>query len=167
LHDVILAGHGIGGWIACELALRDTRDLRALVLVDAAGLPLTEDGVDTFMLSPEALRKASYTDVSHAPTDDAFLAQQPKNALMTARVAWCPRFYDPQLAKWLHRLRVPTLVVWGETDAIFPPQQAAVFAAAIGGAQTLMIPGAGHLPHVEQPRAFAAGVLAFIDGVRK
>src|SRR5476649_946117 len=48
LHNVVVAGHGIGGWIAGELALRDTRDLRALVLVDAAGLPLTEDGVDTF-----------------------------------------------------------------------------------------------------------------------
>jgi pimeloyl-ACP methyl ester carboxylesterase len=164
LHDVILAGHGIGGWIACELALRDTRDLRALVLVDAAGLPLTEDGVDTFMLSPEALRKASYTDVSHAPTDDAFLAQQPKNALMTARVAWCPRVYDPQLAKWLHRLRLPALIVWGEQDAVFPPRQAETFAAAIPGARTQLVAAAGHLPHVEQPQAFAAAVAAFIQG---
>jgi pimeloyl-ACP methyl ester carboxylesterase len=86
---------------------------------------------------------------------------------MTARVGWRPRFYDPQLAKWLHRLNLPTLVVWGDADAIFPPQQAAVFAAAIGGAQTLTIPGSGHLPHVEQPQAFVAGVGAFIDGVRK
>jgi pimeloyl-ACP methyl ester carboxylesterase len=134
------------------------------VLVDAAGLPLTEDGVDTFMLSPEALRKASYTDVSHAPTDDAFLAQQPKNALMTARVAWCPRFYDPQLAKWLHRLRLPALIVWGEQDAVFPPRQAETFAAAIPGARTQLVAAAGHLPHVEQPQAFAAAVAAFIQG---
>ena len=168
LRDVVLAGHSLGGWIGCELALRDTRDLHALVLVDSAGLPLTVDGVDTFMCSPDEIRAASYADAKRAPVlDEESLANQAKNALMTARVGWRPRFYDPQLAKWLHRLRVPTLVVWGETDAIFPPQQAAVFAAAIGGAQTLMIPGAGHLPHVEQPRAFAAGVLAFIDGVRK
>jgi pimeloyl-ACP methyl ester carboxylesterase len=85
---------------------------------------------------------------------------------MTARIAWRPRFYDPQLAKWLHRLKLPTLVVWGTGDAIFPPRQAAVFATAVAGAQTLLIPDAGHLPHVEQPRAFGAGVGAFIDGVR-
>jgi pimeloyl-ACP methyl ester carboxylesterase len=168
LHGVVLAGHSLGGWIACELALRDTRDLQALVLVDAAGLPLAVDGVDTFMCSPDEIRAASYADAKRAPVlDDELLANQAKNALMTARVGWRPRFYDPQLAKWLHRLNLPTLVVWGDADAIFPPQQAAVFAAAIGGAQTLTIPGSGHLPHVEQPQAFVAGVGAFIDGVRK
>ena len=163
LRDVILAGHGIGGWVACELALRDTRDLRALVLVDAAGLPLTEDGVDTFMLSPDALVKASYADVRHAPADDAFRAQQPKNALMTARVAWRPRFYDPQLTKWLHRLELPALILWGDRDAVFPPRQADTFAAAIPGARKAIISAAGHLPHIEQPQAFAGAVTAFVD----
>jgi pimeloyl-ACP methyl ester carboxylesterase len=167
LHGVIVAGHGLGGWIACELALRDTRELRALVLVDAAGLPPGEDGIDTFMCSPDELRSASYVDVRRAPDlDDVLRSQQAKNALMTARVAWQPRFYDPQLAKWLHRLRLPTLVVWGAHDAIFPPRQADAFAAAIAGARTLVIPDAGHLPHVEQPQAFAAGVGTFIDGAR-
>ena len=166
LHDVVLAGHGLGGWIACELALRDTCELRARVLVDAAGLPLTVDGVDTFMCSPDELRNASYVDVARAPAlGDVERGQQAKNALMTARVGWRPRFYDPQLAKWLHRLRLATLVVWGAGDAIFPPRQAAAFAAAIAGARTLIIPDAGHLPHLETPQAFAAGVGAFIDGV--
>jgi len=167
LHDVVLAGHGLGGWIACELALRNTRDLRALILVDSAGLPLTVDGVDTFMCSPDEIRNASYLDVARAPEpDDAFRAQQAKSALMTARVAWRPRFYDPQLAKWLHRLQLPTLVVWGAADAVFPPPQAEVFAAAIPGARTLIIPAAGHLPHIEAPQAFTAGAAAFINGVR-
>jgi pimeloyl-ACP methyl ester carboxylesterase len=164
LHDVVLAGHDLGGWIACELALRDTRELRSLVLVDSAGLPLIEDGIDTFMSSPDELRSASYVDVRRAP--DPGNPNQAKDALMTARVAWTPRFYDPQLAKWLHRLRLPALIVWGAQDKIFPVRQAEAFAAAISGAQTLVIPGAGHLPHVEQPHAFAAGVVAFAEGAR-
>jgi len=52
LRDVILAGHDLGGWIACELALRDARELRSLVLVDAAGLPLAEDGLDPLCSRP-------------------------------------------------------------------------------------------------------------------
>jgi pimeloyl-ACP methyl ester carboxylesterase len=167
LTDVTLAGHGIGGWIAAELALRDTDDLRALVLVDAAGLPLAVDGIDTFMCSPDEIRRASYKDVGRAPAlDDAQRAQIPKNALMTARLAWTPRFYDPQLAKWLHRLRLPTLVVWGADDAIFPAGQAAAFAGAIAGARSAVIPDTGHLPHLESPAAFTAAVNAFSDGVR-
>jgi pimeloyl-ACP methyl ester carboxylesterase len=167
LTGVTLAGHGIGGWIAAELALRDTDELCALVLADAAGLPLSVDGIDTFMCSPDEIRRASYADLARAPElDDAQRAQIPKNALMTARLAWTPRFYDPQLAKWLHRLRLPTLVVWGAGDAIFPVRQADAFARAIPGARTAIIPDAGHLPHLEQPAAFAAAVTAFIDGVR-
>ena len=167
LHDIVVVGHGIGGWIACELALRETRDLHSLVLVDAAGLPLTIDGVDTFMCSPDEIRRAAYVDERRAPElDEAGRAQVAKNALMTARVGWQPRFYDPQLAKWLHRLRLPALIVWGAEDAIFPPRQAQMFAAAIAGSRTVIIPGAGHLPHVEQPAAFAAAIGAFIDGDR-
>ncbi len=167
LRGVVVAGHGIGGWIGGELALRNPHDLHSLVLVAAAGLPLPEDGLDTFMCSPDEIRRASYADVRRAPElDDVLREQQAKNALMTARVAWQPRFYDPQFAKWLHRLRVPTLVVWGAHDAIFPPRQADTFAATIAGARTLIVPDAGHLPHVEQPQAFAAGLLAFTDGVR-
>jgi pimeloyl-ACP methyl ester carboxylesterase len=167
LHDVVLAGHGLGGWIACELALRNPHGLRALILVDSAGLPLNVDGIDTFMCSPDEIRTASYVDVTRAPQlDDVARGQQAKNALMTARVAWRPRFYDPQLAKWLHRLQLPTLVAWGASDAIFPPAQADVFAAAIPGARTLLIPGAGHLPHLEAPQAFVTGAGAFLDGVR-
>jgi pimeloyl-ACP methyl ester carboxylesterase len=167
LHGVVLAGHSLGAWIACELALRDAHEVRALVLVDAAGLPLTEDGIDTFMCSPDEIREASYANVTRAPAlDDAARGQQAKNALMTARVGWRPRFYDPQLAKWLHRLHVPTLVVWGAADTNFPARQAETFGAAIPGAKKLIIPDAGHLPHVEQPAAFVAGTVAFIDGVR-
>lgn len=164
LHGVVVAGHGIGGWIACELALRDTRELASLVLVDSAGLPLAEDGIDTFMSSADELRDASYVDVRRAP--DPGNPNLAKDALMTARVAWTPRFYDPQLAKWLHALRLPALIVWGAQDRVFPPRQAEAFAARIAGAQTRVIADAGHLPHVEQPQAFAAALTAFAAGGR-
>lgn len=167
LSNVILAGNDLGGWIACELALRDTDEIRALILIDAAGLPLAADGIDTFMCSPDEIRAASYTDVARAPElDDALRGQLAKNALMTARLAWTPRFYDPQLAKWLHRLCVPTLVVWGADDKIFPVAHADAFASLIPGAKKTIVPDAGHLPHVEAPAAFAAAVTAFIAGGR-
>ena len=167
LTNVVLAGNDIGGWIACDLALRDTAELSALILIDPAGLPLAVDGIDTFMCSPDEIRRASYVDVERAPElDDLLRSHVAKNALMTARLAWTPRFYDPQLAKWLHRLRVPTLVVWGADDAIFPVAQADTFVAAIPGATKTIVPDAGHLPHVEQPAAFVAAVNAFITGGR-
>jgi pimeloyl-ACP methyl ester carboxylesterase len=165
LHDVVLAGHGLGGWIACEVALRNSRDIRALVLVDSAGLPLLRDGIDPFMCSPEELRRASYREESRAPAvDDEARSQVAKNMLMTARMGWQPRFYDPQLAKWLHRVTLPALIVWGADDRIFPAAQAQAFASAIAGSRVAVIPDAGHLPHLEQPQAFTAAVGAFLGG---
>jgi pimeloyl-ACP methyl ester carboxylesterase len=167
LRDVVIAGHGLGGWIACELALRNPRDVRALVLVDSAGLPLVKDGIDAFMCSPDELRRASYLDERRAPPlDDDARSQIAKNMLMTARMGWQPRFYDPQLAKWLHRITLPALIVWGAEDAIFPAAQAHAFAGAIAGSRVAIIPGAGHLPHIEAPQAFTTAVAGFLAGVR-
>ncbi len=166
VRDVVLAGHDIGGWIAAELALRDATGIRSLILIDSAGLPLVTDGVDTFMCSTAELRAASFAHPDRVPLpDDAAVAQQAKNRLMTARLGWQPRFYDPQLAKWLHRLTVPTLIVWGADDQIFPPAQADAFTRAIRGSRSVIIPDTGHLPHVEAPRAFTDAVLAFTNGV--
>ena len=165
LRDVVLAGHDIGGWIACELVLRDASRVRSLVLVAAAGLPLGVDGIDTFMCSPSELRRASYVDEGRAPAlDDETIAQQAKNALMTARMAWQPRFYDSQLVKWLHTVHLPALIVWGTGDVIFPAAQAATFAALLAGARTVLIPDAGHVPHVEQPHAFVRAITEFAPG---
>ena len=43
-----------------------------------------------------------------------------KNRHTTARLAWEPRFHDPHLPKWLHRIDVPVKIVWGEQDRIIP-----------------------------------------------
>ena len=67
-----------------------------------------------------------------------------KNRTMTARLAWQPRNHDPQLRKWLHRIKVPTLLVWGADDRLFPPDYAFAFAQLIPGAKTVVLPQCGH-----------------------
>jgi pimeloyl-ACP methyl ester carboxylesterase len=57
---------------------------------------------------------------------------------------------------------VPTLVVVGEADTLTPPDQARAMAAAVPGARLAVIPGAGHLPSVEQPEATTASLREFL-----
>jgi pimeloyl-ACP methyl ester carboxylesterase len=170
LEGVHLVGGSLGGWIACEIAIRQTTPLKSLTLVAPAGLRL--DGhrkLDTFLLSPEALTRALFFDQRLA---DAAIAQEPteesteiqfKNRYSFARVAWQPRLFDPHLSKWLHRIDVPTLVLWGDSDRLIPPVYAAEFARLIPGAQTEIIPNCGHLPQVERPDQFLAAVTRFIE----
>ncbi len=173
LADIDLVGHDLGGWIAAELAVRNPRRLASLTLVAAAGIHVR--GVaqtDPFLRTDEQRIRDLFHDQTHA---DAMIARvlRPEaedrnlqNQTTTARLTWQPRGYDPHLAKWLHRIALPTLLVWGADDRLLPPAYAAAWQKLIPGAQLVVIRDCGHLPHVEQPAAFVAALDGFFDRKR-
>jgi pimeloyl-ACP methyl ester carboxylesterase len=89
-----------------------------------------------------------------------------KNRIATAKLAWQPRAYDPHLHKWLHRIDVPTLIVWGANDRVFPVAYAHAYQQLIPGAKAVIIPECGHIPQVEKAAAFVSELNDFIDGMR-
>ena len=58
-------------------------------------------------------------------------------------------------------LEMPTLVVWGERDRVFPRSQGKLAAARLREGSLELIPDCGHLPHVERPGAFVAALARF------
>ena len=82
----------------------------------------------------------------------------------TGRYAWSPYMHNPKLLGRLHRIDKPALVLWGEADRVATPDYGRAYAAAIPGARFETIAGAGQLPHLEQPEAFAHRVVEFIEG---
>jgi len=173
LTGVDLVGHDLGGWIAAEMAVRDARRLASLTLVGAAGIHLKGVAqLDPFLRNDEQRIR----DLFHDPTRaDALVERlrQPggedlelKNQTTTARLTWQPRGYDPHLAKWLHRIAVPTLLIWGTQDRLYPIDYAAAWQKLIPGAKLAIIPDCGHLPHVEQRGAFLAALTDFLEGRR-
>ena len=79
-----------------------------------------------------------------------------RNHFTTAKLCWEPRFFDPHLDKWLHRLRLPVQVIWGEQDRLFPLQLGRKLAALIPAARFDVMPGCGHVPTVENPALLSA-----------
>jgi pimeloyl-ACP methyl ester carboxylesterase len=75
---------------------------------------------------------------------------------------WHPYMYNPQLKRWLGRIRRPTLVLWGASDGVVTPSYGAHYAGLIPGARFEVIPEAGHHPEIEQPEAFADRVITFL-----
>jgi pimeloyl-ACP methyl ester carboxylesterase len=162
-------GHCLGGWIAMEMAIRSTAALKTLTLLATAGLRL--EGVpraDMFICNQDELVQLLFAgnDASRwkqawhdsAEWEDIY----DRNRAAAARYAWQPRLCNPKLARWLHRIDVPTHIVWGENDKVIPPPYAAALKDRIGGATMETIPACGHLPHVEQPHVVAAKVSDFI-----
>ena len=158
LSGVTLVGSSMGGWIAMEIAVRDTSRLKSLVLVSPAGIAVEgARPADIFLLPPEEMVRSLFFDQKlaearlAAPEDvDASL----KNRHTTARLAWEPRLHDPHLPKWLHRIDVPTKIVWGREDRILPVGIAAPLARMIPGAKLHVMDKVGHLPHAERVDEF-------------
>jgi pimeloyl-ACP methyl ester carboxylesterase len=65
----------------------------------------------------------------------------------------------------LHRIDVPTLVLWGAEDRIIPIAHCAEFTSRIPGARAAVIPNCGHVPQVERTDAFVDAVTGFVAGV--
>lgn len=68
---------------------------------------------------------------------------------------------DSDTRELLRRIRVPTLLVWGEVDARSPLTVAHALVSLVPGARLSVIPAAGHLSNVEAPARFSAEVRAF------
>jgi pimeloyl-ACP methyl ester carboxylesterase len=175
--EVDVLGMGLGGWIAAEMAVRCSHQLRRLVLANCVGIKVggrTEvDIVETFILSREQLLEVGWHDpalgAEHmklpgaADLSDESLLTLIRNREAAARLTWRPFMHNPALRRWLHRIRVPTLVLWGESDRIVRPDYGRAFQQAIPGAQFQLIPAAGHYPYLERPDEFVAAVTAFLS----
>jgi pimeloyl-ACP methyl ester carboxylesterase len=158
LEELTLVGSSMGGWIAMELAVRDTSRLKSLVLVSPAGI--AAPGVqpaDIFLMPPEEMVRSLFYDRKLAeerlaqPVDvDAAL----KNRHATARLAWEPRLHDPHLPKWLHRIDVPVKIVWGREDRILPVAFVEEYRRLLPRASVHVLEHCGHLPHVEKADQF-------------
>jgi pimeloyl-ACP methyl ester carboxylesterase len=180
--EAALIGFSFGGWIAAEIAAAGSPKIDRLVLVDPVGIKIggreERDIVHFFNTLPEELNRRSWHDPACRPAgcwglgwqaaiDDAM---SDEDMILLARnwdalclYAWRPHMYNPQLKHWLHRISVPTLVLWGASDRIVTPTYGRAYADLIPGARFEIIEGAGHHPELEQPRAFVDRVANFLD----
>lgn len=164
-----LLGTSLGGWIAAEMAIRDPGAMRSLTLVAPAGIRVK--GVkrgDLFLWSAEETARNLFHDPAlaasmPAPANDDEMLAALKNRETTARLGWNPRLHNPDLPKWLHRIAVPTLIVWGDDDKVLPVSYGPAYRDLIPGAVLEIIPACGHLPHIEKAADFTATALRFLE----
>jgi len=160
---VHVIGHSLGGWTAAEAAVRNTRRIASLTLIAPAGIRVK--GVppgDNFIWSPEEAIRNRYHDQSFAdvllqapPPDEAQLDLDLQNRVAAVKFGWEPRWFNPSLEKWLHRITVPT--------HILPSAYAGLWEKRIAGAQISPIEACGHSPHIEQCDLVTGKVISFLD----
>ncbi len=167
-----LIGFSFGGWLAAEAAAACSDRLDKLILVDPVGIKIsdreTPDILDVFEKSPDEVRRRSWHDPDRFAPDfnemsDEALVVYARNREALCLYAWHPYMYNPQLPRWLRRIKVPTLLLWGESDRVVTPDYGCAYSRLIPGSRFELIERAGHHPEIEQPEAFVDRVSRFLE----
>jgi 3-oxoadipate enol-lactonase len=168
-----LVGLSMGGRIARNVALRFPERLRSLTLAS------TSPGFDA--MPAEEVRRF-VTERKGAPTPESvrrLLGSRAEPGAFEALWQSVCAVRDEPYRKTLEAsvaqdrgariedIRVPTLVVSGDEDSVYPPRLAQETARRIRGAELVMMPGAGHLVNLEQPQRFNTIVMDFIGKLEK
>jgi pimeloyl-ACP methyl ester carboxylesterase len=188
-----LVGNSLGGVIALRLALSEPERAGALVLVDSAGLGRAVNPAFTSVNVPglgEAALPFWRTPVGayqRAWGRTALLFAHPLRSVPPkwlaeqCRLALSPGYLEAHLTVLralvsplgqrevlvdrLPSLKIPTLVVWGARDRVFPKSQARDAVAHLPQGSLAVIPDCGHMPHVECPDQFLAALSEFLGGL--
>jgi pimeloyl-ACP methyl ester carboxylesterase len=172
LRGVHLVGHCVGGWAAAEVAVRSTGRLGSLALLAPAGVEAPEAPFDDiFVWSADEFARRHF----HQPAlAESWQQEQARleiditlqNRTGLARLAWNPRLCNPQLVYWLHRINVPTLLVWGDNDRVVPPACHRAYLREIKGTTLSTLPNTGHALTIEHAGEVAARLSSFIQGAK-
>ena len=186
LDHFILGGNSMGGWVSWRYALAQPTRVDALLLIDAAGMPLRpgekrpESNVGFRVLeypfgrwlatrvTPRMLVEQSLRGSveKQAIVDDAMidryweLLRFPGNREATVLRARMNR--EPAMAARVGEIKAPTLILFGDKDRIINPTAAQTFNERIAGSEVVMLPGIGHLPMEEAPDATATAIADFL-----
>ncbi len=170
-----IVGTSFGAWVACEMLTKEPSRARALVLVSPLGIKTAQRRehwvTDIFMISRTELAERLQLD---APEGANLLEMSETQLLRKLRAeealslyCWSPYMCNPKLADRLHRVTVPTLVVWGDRDALIEPEYSLRWRDAMPQAQVELMSGAGHRIHADKNAQLTALVSQFVVGAAK
>ena len=186
-----LVGNSLGGLVALRLALSEPARVSALGLVASAGLgwsvtyalrlptlPGYGEAAIVWGKTPIGAAQRAWLRVpllfarpERVPaewiTEQTRIAQLPgfTEATISALRAHVDLGGQREvLAEQLPHLEIPTLIVWGKRDRVFPYSQAQEAVACLRQGFLELLPDCGHLPQIEQPGRFAAILGQFLDG---
>lgn len=172
LDGPVVIGQSFGGMLACELAASFPALFSRVIVFDPIGLWLDEHPVANWVsASPAEVAAMLFSDpngeaaraVTTLPEDpDAMIAAIVAGSWaigVTSKFVW--PIPDKGLAKRLHRIEAPTLIVWGKDDKLISSAYAEEFGRQIAGSRVEVLDECGHIPQLEQPEKTLALVTGF------
>jgi len=185
-------GSSLGGSMALALAQRHPGKLKSLIVV--GGFSELDRATElNFRLRLRLIEKLGMSDEvadymglwtltrKFINSDSGFATMRANQANIRANSAQSYSAFVEALLKWgrcqpgqerepkftalLDSIKTPTLVVTSDNDHLIPKELSDLIAARIAGAKLVVMPGAGHIPFMEQPEEVVRIVLEFLAGL--
>jgi pimeloyl-ACP methyl ester carboxylesterase len=162
LDKINLVGLSLGGYLAAKFASEHGDRVKKLVLIAPAGMIDPKHPIMDILAVPgeqiPGLLVSNFDVIKKRlpeKPDLDFIGDRYREAGTVARLFW-ERPGDPKFMRYLHRIKMPTMIVWGEEDKIIPVQQTETWRKFLPHADIKTFKGAGHLVHLEKPEALQA-----------
>lgn len=176
---VVVCGLSMGGYIAFEFLRRYRSRVRGLILLDSRAEADSAEGRKARDLLVAKVREQGAVAAAEAMLPRFFTASVPAGIIESVR-NMILRSPVPGIVGALTAMRdrpdstpllatlvgIPSLVIVGQEDVITPPAISRAMAAAIPEARLVEVPGAGHLPSIEQPVPTTRAILKFLQSFR-
>jgi pimeloyl-ACP methyl ester carboxylesterase len=172
---VTLVGHSYGTFVARELAAMHANRVAALALIGtgySTMTPVTE-GLQAALRQlpdpiPESFAREFQASTAYRPLPPEFFDRIVAESLKIPARLWPVQIdelvrYDATAS--LDNLRAPTLLLWGDHDALFSRAEQECFLAAVPGARLRVYEETGHCPNWERPEDVAADIAAFVSSL--
>ncbi len=169
LERFFLIAHSFGGRVSIKFAINCPEKIKALILCASAGIKPKPDlktkiiywlsRIGNAVLTPqifvrlkEGLRNIFYIFLRHK---DYIKAKGNMKEIIK-------RVLDEDLADDLSKIKIKTLLVWGERDRLVPIKYAHIFKEKIENSELVLLPKVGHSPHLEIPQRLAEVIINFL-----
>jgi pimeloyl-ACP methyl ester carboxylesterase len=176
IHHATLVGHSLGSFVAQKVAEQDTGHLDRLVLIGSGpGSPKDPAVHDAILETFSSLKDPiSYTfardfqaSTVYHPIPAWFFETMVGEAERVPAATWhglATSVTANEPTEELRKIRVPTLIFWGEKDSIFSRADQDTLVKVIPHAELKVYPETGHALHWERPDQFATDLLTFVAG---
>lgn len=174
----VLGGFSMGGYVAFEIMRQAPERVTRLVLIDTQARPDTPEATENRRRGVALARAGKLEAASLATYPNAVHPSNLENAeiraihlgmaMATGADAYIRQqeaiISRPDSGPDLRNIKVPTLIIVGDSDKITPLEAAREMEAGIADSRVVVIEGAGHMALIEQPAQVNAAIAAFLGG---
>ena len=177
VESAVIAGGSSGGFVARRFAIDYPNRTKGLVLLGSPFVLRDKAGVQelwastisklTDPIDPRFVREFQMSTITQ-PVPEAFLETMIRESLKIPARVWKKTFEGLMLDnsdEELTKIHVPSLMIWGDKDAIVPRSDQEALMAGIEGSNLFVYPGVGHAIYWEQPTQVASDLVAFVENI--